>query len=294
MSDDTLLVYEPPIRNSGIEGGKFLERQQIKKPNQPRYPTNQSEVYTHKDLHVGAVVCFNSFQFYLYDADEYCYKFMENNPSMFPQSNIQNIKNRLFSQIASRNSNEVQAIFKQYDQQGRGHVAFETFYSLIKNHFANLFTEQEIITLCRHYAHKKVEEYDFQSLIAVAQDHLRKHNFETFSKLKEALVSRDAKKTDCTLSSQEVRNACKGMHLPIPDYVLNLLVTRMTAENGTIDYQDFVKALNWRDYPVAHPKQSSEEPRVKGEGKEYELTTMERQQLNVNYSGLLEEAFGQR
>ena len=80
--------------------------------------------------------------------------------------------------------------------------------------------------MSRHYAHKKVEEYDFQSVIAVAQDHLRKHNFENFSKIKEALVSRDARKTDCTLPKQEVRNTCKGMHLPIPDYVLNLLVDR--------------------------------------------------------------------
>ena len=69
---------------------------------------------------------------------------------------------------------------------------------------------------------------------------------------------------------------------------------RMTSENGTIDYQDFVKALNWRDYPISHPKENTAEPRVKGEGKEYEVTTMERQQLNVNYTGLLDEAFGPR
>jgi hypothetical protein len=83
-----------------------------------------------------------------------------------------------------------------------------------------------LLTLARTYAFKKTNEYDFQSIIAVAQDHLRKHSFEDFLKLKEALVSRDDNKTDCTLPYREVRNACKGMHLPIPDYVLDLLLKK--------------------------------------------------------------------
>jgi hypothetical protein len=29
MMDDTIQVYEPPVRNSGIAGGKFLERQKV-------------------------------------------------------------------------------------------------------------------------------------------------------------------------------------------------------------------------------------------------------------------------
>ena len=33
LSDDTILVFEPPQRNSGILGGKFLERGRIKKPD---------------------------------------------------------------------------------------------------------------------------------------------------------------------------------------------------------------------------------------------------------------------
>lgn len=84
--------------------------------------------------------------------------------------------------------------------------------------------EQEVLTLSRCFAFKKSNEYDFQSVIAVAQDHLRKHNFENFLKLKEALVSRDDNRTDCRLPQREVRNACKGMHLPMPDYVLDLLI----------------------------------------------------------------------
>jgi len=39
LSDDTILVFEPPVRNSGIIGGKFLERSRVKQPNQPLYST---------------------------------------------------------------------------------------------------------------------------------------------------------------------------------------------------------------------------------------------------------------
>jgi hypothetical protein len=32
LADDTVSVYEPQVRNSGIIGGKFLERSRIAKP----------------------------------------------------------------------------------------------------------------------------------------------------------------------------------------------------------------------------------------------------------------------
>ena len=41
LSDDTILVFEPPQRNSGIIGGKFMERRRIKKPDEVSYYTAQ-------------------------------------------------------------------------------------------------------------------------------------------------------------------------------------------------------------------------------------------------------------
>jgi hypothetical protein len=87
-------------------------------------------------------------------------------------------------------------------------------------------TDQEIITLARNYAFKKEDQYDLQSLLAVAQDHLRKNNFENFHILKEMLISRDEHKTGFKLSRSQVRNACRSMHLPIPDYALDLLLNK--------------------------------------------------------------------
>jgi hypothetical protein len=47
MMDDSLLIFEPPIRNSGIVGGKFLERQRVYKPE-------SEDIYTYQVCCRGA------------------------------------------------------------------------------------------------------------------------------------------------------------------------------------------------------------------------------------------------
>ena len=32
LSNDTMTIYEPPVRNSGVIGGKFLEHTRVAKP----------------------------------------------------------------------------------------------------------------------------------------------------------------------------------------------------------------------------------------------------------------------
>ena len=65
------------VCNTGVIGGKFLERGRVKKPNQPMYSTQLSEYYQAQDLYVGASVTFNNHRFVLIDADEYAYNYME-------------------------------------------------------------------------------------------------------------------------------------------------------------------------------------------------------------------------
>ena len=52
MNDDTISVFEPPLRNSGMVGGKFLERG-------IKYKPGTEEQYTYKDLYVGAEIVIN-------------------------------------------------------------------------------------------------------------------------------------------------------------------------------------------------------------------------------------------
>lgn len=54
LSDDTILVFEPPQRNSGILGGKFLERGRIKKTDGVNYFIAQVSDLSYLDCFVNA------------------------------------------------------------------------------------------------------------------------------------------------------------------------------------------------------------------------------------------------
>lgn len=62
-ADDTLSIFEPPLKNSGFLGGRYFDRRQVLWPG-------STNAICSADLHIGAVlpVCQRSFE--LTDADE--------------------------------------------------------------------------------------------------------------------------------------------------------------------------------------------------------------------------------
>lgn len=74
LSDDTINIYEPPIRNSGVVGGKFLEPTRVSKPNSP---LDQPEYYGPQDFYIGAVVEIFKHRFVIINADYYVLKYLE-------------------------------------------------------------------------------------------------------------------------------------------------------------------------------------------------------------------------
>lgn len=53
LSDGTISIFEPPVRNSGIQGGRFLSPQLIVKPGGNR---DIPEYYTSKDFFIGTLI----------------------------------------------------------------------------------------------------------------------------------------------------------------------------------------------------------------------------------------------
>lgn len=222
LADDSLMIHEPTVKNSGINGGRFLERTKVKKPGHPPYSTKLPDYYTHRDLFVGAVLNINNFLFKLYDADEYCYKFMEKKSDMFPYSNL----HAAFSKFrACIDAGALDGALKRVDTFSTGLVNFSTFYSNVRHLVGDQLNEQEIITLARGYSLERKKEYDFQSIAAVTQEHLRKSNFEMFARLRDVLLSSDSfNVNDESLAVNDARSICKGFKLPIPDYLLDMLL----------------------------------------------------------------------
>lgn len=89
LADDMITVYEKAQRNSGIIGGKFLERTRVCKPGSQ---IDSPEFYTPADFSVGAVVEIFKHRFRITDADEYVLTFLESFPGEFPVSTINSIR----------------------------------------------------------------------------------------------------------------------------------------------------------------------------------------------------------
>ena len=91
LSDDMMQIYEPPQRNAGILGGKFLERTRVRKPG---CPTDYPEFYTPADLAIGAKIEIFKHKFIITDADEYVLKWMEDNSEWIPEATLNTLRQR--------------------------------------------------------------------------------------------------------------------------------------------------------------------------------------------------------
>jgi Ca2+-binding EF-hand superfamily protein len=140
LADDTIIVYEPPARNSGIMGGKWMERCRVKMPGSTQF-------YTARDLHVGQMMEFRKHQFRLIEADEYTLNFMEN--KKFPASDITMIVERLKEKLQQSRSS-VRAAFRKMDGDGSGALTMDEFREVCKLHNFNL-SDQELISLMRKF-----------------------------------------------------------------------------------------------------------------------------------------------
>jgi len=80
LSDDMMTIYEPPIKNSGVVGGKFLEKTRVAKPGStPERP----QFYGPQDFAIGAVIHVFRHRFLITNADAFVLSYMEQHPQQF-------------------------------------------------------------------------------------------------------------------------------------------------------------------------------------------------------------------
>lgn len=69
LSDDSVSIYEPAQKNSGIVEGKFLERR--------KYKNESGEFITPTDLAIGGDVKINGYSFHVLSCDDYTQKYLD-------------------------------------------------------------------------------------------------------------------------------------------------------------------------------------------------------------------------
>jgi len=142
LADDTISIFEPPARNSGIIGGKFLERGIIMKHN-----SDVQMLCT--DLYVGAKLVIFSRTFLLTEADGYSYTYMESMPDVFPMSDFSAVLAKVQSTSTGKEE-ELRSAFIEMDVDGSGFLnEAELEMALAKAGVA--LEKQEVITIVRKF-----------------------------------------------------------------------------------------------------------------------------------------------
>jgi len=150
MEDDTIGIHEPPIRNSGVMGGKFLRRQAVKK--------NDGKMYLANDMYTGNVVLITCHHFELLDADEYSYRLMENDSKTFPFSCYDNVHEKMTKKKA-----EICKYFAT-DYAGQSKIDMSQLVSCCERVGLDL-NKQQILTLWRKLDKKRKDKVSFTKLI---------------------------------------------------------------------------------------------------------------------------------
>ncbi|NXI91130.1 EFHC2 protein, partial [Psophia crepitans] len=248
LSDDTISVFEHVQRNTGILGGKFLERGRIKQPGQELFKSEPSAYFKAQDLFVGARVCFHGHNFLLVDADEYTFNYMEKHANEFSMADIGVILKKL-KDIAGPRSREIRQMFAAADPEHTKVIEYDPFRSLIVSITDGAFSEHEIMTIRRCYGVRDEYETDLHFLLAVAQEQLKKNSFENFEQLSAVLMYNDREK--CGVLPHEIcRTICKSFKLPLAADDLQALLTKFEDEHKQVEYKKFVDGLNWRENQI--------------------------------------------
>ncbi|XP_067848423.1 EF-hand domain-containing family member C2 [Heptranchias perlo] len=288
LSDDTISIFEPPQLNSGIPGGKFLERGRIKKPGQELFKSELSEYFTEQDLYVGANLCLFGNNFLLVDADEYTFCYMEKRADEYQKANICTILTKLKT-TGDIHSLEIKRMLAAHDHNRTGIISYDEFRNILIQIGEGQLTEHEVMTMGRYYSIREQQDTDICLILAFVQEALRKNSFEDFPKVTEAFMYEDRQRTGF-LPTQESRNILKGFQLPIPNDILDAMISKFQSDDGQVAYRNLISGLNWRENPV--PPVDVKFP-IKfdyvGNG---EFPT--KQVKSINYIALIEDLFGKQ
>lgn len=148
LADDTIEIYEPPCRNSGIIAGKWLQRCRLTNPDTGVY-------FTASDFEIGKILTINHTKFQLDAATEYAMSFMEADPDNFVQSDLNSIILNLRAAIKASGKTP-KDLFQETSDHGRMDI------NCLCNLAASLncpIGQHEAITVMRRYQQNEQSPY---------------------------------------------------------------------------------------------------------------------------------------
>ncbi|XP_048191386.1 EF-hand domain-containing family member C2 [Perognathus longimembris pacificus] len=247
LSDDTISVFEPIERNSGIAGGLFLKRSRVKKPGQELFKSEPSEYIKPEELYIGTTLNVNGYLFRLLNADEYTLNYMENHTDKYPFSNLELILKKL--KEVEMKVKDIKQVFSAADSKHTKLVDYNTFRDILIDITARTLVDQEIITVARHYRLPSPDDTDLTTLMSQVHEKFKKSMFENFERLLAICLYEDREKKH-VLPTIDVKRICKSSRLPLNDELLVEVLSRFEDSEKQVNYEAFFSALNWRMNPM--------------------------------------------
>uniref|UniRef100_H0UXE6 EF-hand domain-containing protein 1 n=1 Tax=Cavia porcellus TaxID=10141 RepID=H0UXE6_CAVPO len=143
LATNTISIFEPPVRNSGIIGGKYLGRSRVMKPFSP---VDNPNYYGPGDFFIGAVIEVFSHRFVILDTDEYVLKYMESNAEQFSPEAIASVQNHIRKQEAAApelenkqaeedpSIHELEALIDTIQKQLKDHPCKNSIHEAFQSH----------------------------------------------------------------------------------------------------------------------------------------------------------------
>lgn len=163
VSDSTLKVQEPPIRNSGFNGGVFLSRRAVKRPD--------GEPMLYSDLFVGCKLQVLKHRFLLLDSNDSTLRWMED--KQLPRADVYTVLGKvrpyLFDDALSGSLTEMFRSRESGQPEESGRITRDALrdvfsqYGLIGDEESSV-SEHELITIQRG-AGNKANTFDYNMLV---------------------------------------------------------------------------------------------------------------------------------
>ncbi|KAM9074148.1 EF-hand domain-containing protein 1 isoform 2-T2 [Megaptera novaeangliae] len=191
LATDMISIFEPPVRNSGIIGGKYLGRTKVVKPGSS---VENPIYYGPSDFFIGAVIEVFGHRFIILDTDDCVLKYMESNAAQYSPEALLSIQNRgrkqeapapeldnqqteedpgvqeleaLIDTIQKQGKDRpcrdnIRKMFQIYDKEASGHVDRETFFKICDSFHLPVDDSlvKELIRMCSH-GEDKIDYYNF-------------------------------------------------------------------------------------------------------------------------------------
>ena len=158
LADGAIAVYEKVERNSGLPGGRFLEKIKVKHPERsatcPLGDRDPNYYYIASDFFIGARVDVLSYRFVLLDADPRTLTYMEAHPFDFPLCNVDWVVEKLHVK-ESECGKSVDALCNSRDSEHNGMITLQQFREVIQQMNID-FSEQEVITIARRFSYEEL------------------------------------------------------------------------------------------------------------------------------------------